>query len=106
MTRHRILIVAGALVLVTGALGGIAAGGSTRDNTHGIGDARIGHYAQPLWDVTNAPDGYPNVATVCSPYVDGKRIWIVTHRTSDYQPVISQDEGCHADPTLWKTVTP
>lgn len=74
------------------------------NNTRGWGDAPIGHRSDQPWQIEQAPDDYPNVATRCSTFVDGKRIWIKTHNKTDYPPVITDDPNCKANPAAWVPV--
>lgn len=45
------------------------------------------------WSVQKAPDLFPNIATACSAFVDGWRIWATTREAP---PVLVRDESCKA----------
>lgn len=67
--------------------------GSWNDR-HGIRDGSIGQRIHATWDVVEAPDGVGNVFTTCSPLQSGKRLYMVTHNSTDVQPVVVDDTSC------------
>ena len=83
------------LIPIIGGLAALTACSGYNDS-RGKGDAPVANYSDRGWQVQNAPDGYGNVATVCSAFVDGYRIWQVTGSQTDPTPVILRDESCKA----------
>jgi hypothetical protein len=75
------------------ALAGLTACSGYNDE-RGKGDAPVANYSDNGWQVQNAPDGFGNVATICSAFVDGQRLWQVTGGTTPI--VITRDETCKA----------
>ena len=88
-----------AIVLVIAVISGILlfAGCGAVDeynDERGRGDAPVRSYDDGGWDVINAPDRFPNVATRCNPFQPGTRLYIVTHGSTDVQPLVVPDEAC------------
>ena len=88
-TKTTLATAAAAILLLAGC-------GSYNDK-RGYGDAPVGKKADLPWDIQQAPDGYGNVATRCSSFVDGWRLWQVTGSQTDPTPVVTRDETCKAD---------
>lgn len=83
------------VILVLGVALVFSFTGCTNPKDSGIGDSPIGNKGDNApWDIISSPDQYPNIATRCDPYQQGKRIYIVTHNHTDVQPIIVDDTGC------------
>lgn len=88
MKKSRALLLSLPLALLP-----LAACDSVNDH-NGVGDSPVGQRYDDSWDVTFAPDGFPNVASQCSPFVPHERVYVVTHSHTDVAPVIVSDERC------------